>query len=659
MTRIRRSSASISIFALFSTCASAQPAATESFTAPEIVITATRSPLELSRAGSAISIISSEQIEAYGVRNLADALRLTPGVDVSEQGGSGGLSIVRLRGSEAGQTLVLIDGIRVGDSSSTAGEFNFASMALTNIERIEVLRGPQSALYGSDAMGGVVNIITRKGAREPTRSVTIEGGSYGTLFTRAEMSGSTATTSYAFALTGFHTDGFSSYGYRIPRIEAGYPGGMERDKSDKVAGSARVSHRFGDLNLDIGFSRYQLWFRYDDPSAFDLNPDIQKALRDSRFNKGNAEVTTAFAKLSGDAFSGRLRNSLTLFGNWNDRVAVDQSCWDPVAFATIQCRSTFNSRRFGLEYQGNVQLGAMGSLVFGGKTEREEADSRQAGLGLASSFLVQQLAGVQTTNSVFAIHQFSLGSQLDISLGGRIDAVEGVDVFPTWRATAAYRIDGTDTKLRASAGTGAKAPSLYQRFSEYGNLGLKPEENIGYDVGIDQRLLDGRIILSATWFDAKYTNLIDIDWASFPYRYYNISKARIKGLETSADVILVPGEWKARLSYTYMSAVNEVTGDPLPRRPQNKGGLALTYTGIPKLEVEGRVILVGERLDSAFAPGVYNPGYIRVDLRGNYRVSENLQAYLRLENLTNERYEEVLNYGTAGRSVYAGIKVTW
>ncbi len=254
MTRIRRTSASLSILTLFSTCASAQPAAPESFTAPEIVITATRSPLELSRAGSAISIVSSEQIEAYGARNLADALRLTPGVDVSEQGGAGGLSIVRLRGSEAGQTLVLIDGIRVGDPSSTGGEFNFASMALTDIERIEVLRGPQSALYGSDAMGGVINIITRKGARTPTRSVTIEGGSYGTLFTRAEMSGATETTSYSFALTGFHTDGFSSYGYRIPRIETGYPGGMERDKSDKVAGSARVSHRLGDLNLDVGFS---------------------------------------------------------------------------------------------------------------------------------------------------------------------------------------------------------------------------------------------------------------------------------------------------------------------------------------------------------------------------------------------------------------------
>jgi vitamin B12 transporter len=627
-------------------------------TTPELVITATRSPLELARAGSAVSIITSDQIEAYGVRNLADALRLAPGVDVSEQGGAGSLSIVRVRGGEAGQSLVLLDGVRVGDSASTAGEFNFATMSLTDIERIEVLRGPQSALYGSDAMGGVINIITRKGARAPTRSITIEGGSYGTLFTRAEMSGASETTSYSFALSGFRSDGFSSYGYRIPRIEANYPGGMERDGSSRLGGSARISHRFGDVNFDVGFSRQQLQLRYDDPSAFDLDPATQRALRDTSLNRGRSELTTAFARLSGDAFAGNLRNAVTIFGNWNERFAVDRSCWDPNAFASIECRSTFNSRRYGVEYQGNLKSAIPGLLIFGGKLEREEAENRQQGLA-GSTFVAQQLAGVQNTTSAFALHQVSIGSRLDISLGGRIDHVGGVDIFPTWRATAAYRIHESDTKIRASAGTGAKAPSLYQRFSEYGNLGLRPEENIGFDVGLDQSLLNGRIALSATWFDAKYTNLIDIDWGAWPYKYYNIAAARIKGIEASADIILVPGEWRARLSYTYMSATNESTGQPLPRRPKNKGGFALTYTGIPKLEVEGRVIFVGERLDSAFAPGVFNAGYMRADLRANYRLNDNLQVFMRLENLTNERYEEVLNYGTAGRSLYGGVKVTW
>jgi vitamin B12 transporter len=627
-------------------------------TTPELVITATRSSLELARAGSAVSVITSDQIEAYGARNIADALRLAPGVDVSEQGGAGSLSVVRVRGGEAGQSLVLLDGVRVGDSSSTAGEFNFATMSLTDIDRIEILRGPQSALYGSDAMGGVINIITRKGARAPTRSVNIEGGSYGTLFTRAEMSGASETTSYSFALSGFRSDGFSGYGYRIPRIEANYPGGMERDGSSRLGGSARVSHRFGNANLDIGVSRQQLLLRYDDPSAYDLNPATQRALRDTSLNRGRSELTTAFAKLSGDAFNGNLRNAVTVYGNWNDRFAIDRSCWDPKAFTSIECRSTFNSRRYGVEYQGNLKSGIPGLLIFGGKYEREEAENRQQGLA-GSAFAVQQLAGVQNTTSAFALHQVSIGSRLDISLGGRVDHVGGVDVFPTWRATAAYRIHESNTKIRTSAGTGAKAPSLYQRFSEYGNLGLKAEENIGYDIGIDQLLLDGRVALSATWFDAKYTNLIDIDWGAWPYRYYNIAAARIKGIEANADIILVPGEWRARLSYTYMSATNESTGQPLPRRPKNKGGFALTYMGIPNLEVEARVIFVGERLDSAFAPGVFNAGYMRADLRTSYRLSDNVQVYLRLENLTNERYEEVLNYGTAGRSLYGGVKVTW
>lgn len=658
MFRFSRSPASICLFSALTSAALAQESASSPSSPPELVITATRSPLEIARAGSAISIVTAEEINAYGVRNLADALRLTPGVDVSEQGSAGSLSIVRLRGSEAGQTLVLIDGIRLGDPSSTAGEINFGTLAVTDIERIEVLRGPQSALYGSDAMGGVINIITRKGSRVPTRSITVEAGSYGTIFTRAEMSGATDVTSYSLAISGFHSDGFSSYGYRIPRIEQSYPGGMERDSSDKIAGSARLSHRLGEANVELGFSRYQLWLKYDDPSAYDFDPAVQRALRDTPYNKGRSDVTATFARITGDAFEGRLRNALTIFGNWNDRVSTDRSCWDESTFASVECRSTFRSRRYGAEYQGDIKLGSGGTLILGGKGEREEAENRQVWLN-GPAFSAAPLAGSQATYSAFALHQIALGSRLDVSLSGRVDAVEGVDVFPTWRATAAYRLFESDTKLRASAGTGAKAPSLYQRFSEYGNVALKPEENIGYDVGIDQRLLDGRVLLSATWFDAKYTNLIDIDWASWPYKYYNIAEARIKGLETNADIVIVPSEWKARLMYTYMSATNETTGDPLPRRPKNKGGVALTYTGIPKLEVEARVTLVGERTDSAFAPGVINPGYVRVDLRGNYKVTDNVQAFLRLENITDEKYEEVLNYGTAGRSIYGGLKVTW
>jgi vitamin B12 transporter len=658
MLRFCRMPVHACIFAALSSNALAQNFNSGDSTIPELVITATRSPLELARSGSAVTVIPAEQIQAYGVRNLADALRLAPGVDVTEQGGAGSLSIVRLRGSEAGQTLVLIDGIRVGDSSSTAGEFNFGSLALTDIERIEVLRGPQSALYGSDAMGGVINIITRQGSRAPTRSVMIEGGSYGTIFTRAEMSGATDVTSYAFAISGFHTDGFSSYGYRIPRIEANYPAGMERDSSNRIAGSARISHKLGEVRLDLGFSHHRLWLRYDDPSAFDLNPAVQRSLRDTPFNRGRSDITTAFARVTGDAFGGQVRNSLTVYGNRNDRIAADRSCWDSIAFTTIQCRSSFESARVGLEYQGNINLGASGLLIVGGKTEREEAANRQDGLG-GSTFTAQQLSGSQITNSAFALYQIPIGSRLDVSLGGRVDSVERVGEFPTWRATAAYRIDETGTKLRTSIGTGAKAPSLYQRFSEYGNLALKPEENIGYDIGIDQKFFDGRVAVSATWFDAKYRNLIDIDWSSWPFRYYNIAEARIKGLETDANIILIPGQLRARLTYTYMSAINEMSGQPLPRRPKHKGGVALTYTGIPKLELEARVILVGERLDSAFAPGIYNPGYMRIDVRGGYKVTENLQAFLRLENLTNERYEEILNYGTAGRSVYGGVKVTW
>ena len=191
---------------------------------PVLVVSPLRSPLALSRSGSAVTVIRREQIRAWGSKSIADVLRASPGVDITETGGPGSLSYLSLRGAGAGQTLVLIDGIRVGDTSSTSGDFDFSTLSTHDIERIEVLRGPQSALYGSDAMGGVVNIITRKGARKPRTTLSLEGGSFGTFSSTLSTSGATDKLSYAFSIHGFHTDGFSRYGYRIGESHPCSPG---------------------------------------------------------------------------------------------------------------------------------------------------------------------------------------------------------------------------------------------------------------------------------------------------------------------------------------------------------------------------------------------------------------------------------------------------
>lgn len=170
---------------------------------PMLVVTANRTPLPIERLGASVTVIPAEDIQSFGTKSLADVLRGTPGLNITESGGPGSLTNVSLRGSNPGQTLVLIDGIRVGDASSTDGALDFGALSAVDIERIEVVRGPQSALYGSDAMGGVINIITRKGERTPRRSVQVEAGSYGTISSTGAVSGATDKVSYAFSLTGF------------------------------------------------------------------------------------------------------------------------------------------------------------------------------------------------------------------------------------------------------------------------------------------------------------------------------------------------------------------------------------------------------------------------------------------------------------------------
>ncbi len=623
---------------------------------PELVITATRTPENLQRIGSAISVVESKDIAAWGSRSMVDVLRQVPGLDITESGGPGGISTVRLRGAESRQTLVLIDNIRVGDAASTDGIIDMSNISPDNIERIEVLRGPQSALYGSDAMGGVINIITKKGERTPRTTMTIEGGSYGTISTRLATSGASENTTWALSLSGLHADGFSRYGYRIGRITLTLVAPLENDSMDRISGSARVTHRFGEnVEVDIGFRRIHALANVDNPGAF-ASP------RDNNFDKSKQTVTTAYGKISADSFGGQLRHSLTIFTTMTDRVNRGlENCFDAF-FNIYACDAIFRSQRVGAEYQGDLDLGKIGKTTFGARTEYEEASNREVWL-MPAAPNTNGFKGNQRTNSLFLLHQLPLGP-LSLSLGGRVDSVDGINVFPTWRATAAYLIAETGTKLRASAGTGAKAPTLYQRFSIYGTPTLQPEHNFGYDAGIDQSLFNGRVKLSLTGFDTRYRNLFDFDplGNNFVGAYINVGRARVSGVEASADAIVVPDEWRLRASYTRLRAVDEINHRLLLRRPRDTASLSAIYTGIKNLEVEGRVTYAGKRVDvmNDF-PYSHVPmaPYGKADLRASYKVNDHLTVFARAENMTNARYQEIRDYGTAGRSWYAGMQVTW
>jgi vitamin B12 transporter len=368
-----------------------------------------------------------------------------------------------------------------------------------------------------------------------------------------------------------------------------------------------------------------------------------------------------YSRIASDMFDGSLHNQLTLFGTALDNaISQTESC--PDFFSN--CRTNYRGVRVGAEYQGDLKLGGFGALTVGARNETERAFQsvdQPVALGGHLGLFSQQ----QTTNSVFALHQVTLADRLDLSVAGRVDSVVEGRTFTTGRATAAWRFSDDSGKVRASVGTGAKIPSLYQRYSTYGFAGLAPEENIGFDVGIDQPILGERFLLSATFFNNRYTNLIQFSLAPScgPAQifgcYYNVGKAATQGLELSAKADIAPGEWRATASYTYMDAIDKITSNGLLQRPRHKAVGSLIYTGVPDLRLEGRMTVVAGVLDFGnFAP-VQLPAYYRLDAYADYKVDKNLSVFARLENLTNARYVEVYNYGVAGRSLYAGLKVDW
>ncbi len=634
---------------------------------PEITVTADRIEEPIGQTGASVTIIPGAEVAKLGTKGLADVLRGVAGLDVDEAGGVGAVTEVRLRGSNPGETLVLIDGVRIGDPSATDGSLNFGNLSAVDIERIEVLRGPQSALYGSDAMGGVINIITRKGGKTPHRTVTVEAGSYGTISTKATMSGGDDVWTYSLGVSALHADGFPRYGYRIDRpltIGDGVtplPPLPADDPTNKGGASGRFSYRVSDdVTVDAGFSLFGNALRFDNPYAM-VASDVF-----SHYNVSQTTIADGFVRATANSFGGLLRSQLTVFANdTNSDIWEAEGCFD-ASYTAFNCRSGYQGARYGAEYQGDLKLGAFGALTFGARNETETASTSQSPNPDDGSFT--PIRAQQITNSVFAEHRLALGDRLDVTLGGRIDAIEQGQTFETWRATAAYRIDETGTKLRATVGTGDKAATLYQRFGQYGDPTLAPEQSFGVDAGVDQKLFDGRLTASATVFDTRYRNLID--FADVPSCtptqintdggcYYNVGRADTRGVELSGEAILVPDVWRARASYTYLEAVDLKTQTALLQRPRNKGALSLVYDGIAKLELESRLTLVGSRLDYGTTSDVTLAPYAKLDFLANYKLDDNFALFGRIENVTDARYEEVYNYGTAGRSYYAGITYSW
>jgi vitamin B12 transporter len=594
----------------------------------DIVVTAYRGATDIAKSGSAITVIPGDKINNASPGSLVDVLRQVPGLTVTQSGGPGGTTEVSIRGAEAGHTLVMIDGVRVNDPASARNAFDFAVFSPTDIERVEILRGPQSALYGSDAMGGVINIITRKRKGPVSMTAGAEGGSYSTFAGNAAIGGSVGPVSLSVSGTLFDTNGFSRVGDRD---------NGEADGTKKFAGTARGSYDSGEGQ---GFSFAVTAYRQES--------DVEKGSKPTDDLPGyerDRDVVSGFGRFDFEAFEGKLNNQITFFG------AETTSAYIEPVPRTTDSRGT----NYGVEYQSTLDMGQAGTLIWGARAENEGGTQSVNAATTKTSFDDER-----TLLAIFALQQFTLFDRLNLSLGGRYDEDVDGQGFLTGRATAAYLIDESGTKLRGSFGNAAKRPTMFQLFdAQYGNPDLIDEESWGGDIGIDQELFDGRLTFSATGFYNRFTNLISYSLATSDY--INITNAETSGLEFSADAILWPSVLRATASYTYLNAVNLDTDLPLSRRPENSGSLTLTYTGIENFEFGATAIFVGDRFNNDPAKAaqlVPLESYTKIDLSASYRLNPQTTLYARLENLTDVEYQDAFGYNNAGRSGYVGLRWT-
>lgn len=584
---------------------------------PSIVVTPYYVPTATARAGTAITVITHDQIAHSGAGSVAQLLQTVPGLSVTESGGVGSSTTVSIRGAEPGHTLVLIDGVRVNEPAASSGGFDLSQLTLTNIDRIEVVRGPQSALYGSDAMGGVINIVTKKAAKgESHAAVTVEGGSYGT--ERATLSASKSEGAFSLAGSGtwFNTTGFSRQGNRDHD---------ERDGAEKFAGNLNGSVDAGDgVRLDFGVDGYNETAGFDESG----NPDADSSQTRTLMN--------GYTRVTFPSFDNWLHNSVTAFAMSDSRHVYDDFNGGPSV-------TDFNGSDVGAEYQGDFTLGSNGTFLFGTRIEQESATVTGS----------TPLSGTRDLYALYAMQQLNVGDRLHLSFGGRYDGATEGDGFLTGRTTAVYDISETETRLHASLGTGAKRPTFYELDAPYfGNPDLQNETSWGADLGVDQALFDGRLTLGATGFYNRFHNLID--FAGIGYQAINITDAETAGAELSGTANIVPGKLAASATYTYLYTRNLESGLPLSRRPENSGTLALTYTGIDRLSATLAATFVGTRTNSPSA-SIWLPAYTRVDVNADYRLNDHVTLFGRIVNLFNATYQDPYGYNTSGFAVYAGL----
>jgi len=574
-----------------------------------VVVEGSRLNQTTTEVGSSVSIITADDIDKLGLDFVVDALAAAPGVTINQNGAFGGSASVRIRGAASEQTLVLIDGVPVNDPSSAGGGFNFARVDTENVERIEILKGPQSTLWGTDAIGGVVSITTKRPDEGFGGTAFGEYGSFNTFRGGASIENGSDAGDFRLAVTATSSDGISKADENN--------GNSEDDSYEALTLSAK-----GGLNLG-GHARLSadlLWT--DAESEFDGFTSAgladQDALSETEELSGNVSLT-------GSLFHGRLENLVLVGLSEIDR---ENSGADAFPFQAEGDRMIYR-------YQGTLGLNQANTLAFG--VEREET----------------KFNGDKTTiDGLFGLYELQATDTLTLTAGLRVDDHNTFGTETTGRFAVAFNPDPQWT-LRASWGQGFKAPTLFQ-LSGGGfatpNPDLQPETSEAIDAGIDWRSPDGRLAASVTVFKADIEDLISFAFSG----YFNEAEVDTQGVEVTGRVDLT--DWLSlSVSYAYTDAT-DTDGDPLRRVPEHAGDVTLSFD--PDGPFSGAVLVRhnGEEQNSATTSV---DSWTRVDLTGSYELNNGVEIFGRIENLFDEEYQQILDYGTPDLSGSIGIRLRY
>ncbi|MDH7512093.1 MAG: TonB-dependent receptor [Clostridiales bacterium] len=612
----------------------------------EVVVTATRLEIPAREAASSVTVIPADELERWKRASLLEVLRDVAGLFTVQSGGPGAAASAFIRGANSEHTLVLVDGVELNDPMNPSRSFDLAHLTLENIERVEILRGPQSPLYGSDALGGVVSIITKKGAGKPRATLASSAGSYGTFINRAGISGSAKNVTYSFGLQHSAMQGVSA-------ASSAYPGNSENDNWKNFSFSGRLGLSLG-KNVEVDLS--------------------------ARSTQANADVDNFGGPYGDDPNNVQDYESILLRGQIRG-LFLDNRWEQKLAVSLVDSRRThnnlpdenhpfdseegrFESRYVKLDWQNNFFIHPANTLTVGVEHEQEEGESEYLMTGYWGSYASDFPLRKARLTGIYIQDYVRWADRLFASAGLRYDHHSQAGEALTFRVAPAYIFQSTGTKLKTSLGTGFKAPSLYQLyapgtyFGPIGNSDLRPEKSLGWDIGFEQPFIGQRVRLGLTYFNNRFKNLITYDSIR---GYMNIGKAESRGVEVEVEARPTKGI-SLNAAYTRLEARDKVQDADLLRRPRQTLCAALSYAFIDKWSISLSFNYTGKRKDIDYtawpAREVVLPGYSLLNGIISCDLSPNVGLFVRLDNIFDTRYETIYGYAALGFSAYAGVKLS-